>query len=130
MIIIHPKSIKANARKQYMKEYYMKNRDKINARQTQYIKDHAEERREYRKERYQAHRELQIQRVKKSQKKYVRCWVFFKDYKDKIDNARTEWEKVMIRNKFHQFKKQSITLRNKARARKVKRRRLKKAKMI
>ena len=60
------------ARKQYMKDYYKRNKEKINERQTKYMIDHAEERREYRKERYQAHRDLQIKRVIRSMKKYHR----------------------------------------------------------
>lgn len=105
------------ARKQYMKDYYKRNKEKINERQTKYIKDHADERREYRKERYQAHRELQIKRVIRSMKKYHR-WPFsqmtkvrVRNYRDQLDNAKTEREKVMIRKKIERVKKSAITLR-------------------
>lgn len=112
--------INYQARKQYMKDYYKKNKDKINERQTKYIKDHADERREYRKERYQTHRDLQIKRVIRSMKKYHR-WPFsqitkvrVRNYRDQLNNARTEREKVMIRKKIERVRKSAITRRIRA----------------
>ena len=57
-----------NTRKEYMQDYYRKNRERINARVSAYCKDHDEERRIRRKERYESHRELQIRRVRANQK--------------------------------------------------------------
>ena len=51
-----------------MQDYYRRNRERINARVSAYCKDHDEERRIRRKERYETHRELQIRRVKATQK--------------------------------------------------------------
>lgn len=60
--------INSNKRKEYMQEYYRKNRERINARVSAYCKNHDEERRIRRKERYETHRELQIRRVRANQK--------------------------------------------------------------
>lgn len=60
--------INANRRREYMQDYYRKNRERINARVSAYCKDHDEERRIRRKERYESHRELQIRRVRANQK--------------------------------------------------------------
>lgn len=60
--------INGNRRKEYMQDYYRRNRERINARVSAYCKDHDEERRIRRKERYESHRELQIRRVRANQK--------------------------------------------------------------
>lgn len=60
--------INGNRRREYMQDYYRKNRERINARVSAYCKDHDEERRIRRKERYESHRELQIRRVRATQK--------------------------------------------------------------
>jgi hypothetical protein len=60
--------INGNRRKEYMQDYYRRNRERINARVTEYCKNHDEERRIRRKERYESHRELQIRRVRANQK--------------------------------------------------------------
>lgn len=60
--------INANRRREYMQDYYRKNRERINARVSAYCKDHDEERKIRRKERYESHRELQIRRVRATQK--------------------------------------------------------------
>ena len=60
--------INSNKRKEYMQDYYRRNRERINARVSAYCKNHEEERRIRRKERYETHRELQIRRVKANQK--------------------------------------------------------------
>ena len=60
--------INGNTRREYMQDYYRRNRERINARVSAYCKDHDEERRIRRKERYESHRELQIRRVRANQK--------------------------------------------------------------
>lgn len=60
--------INSNRRREYMQDYYRKNRERINARVSAYCKDHDKERRIRRKERYESHRELQIRRVRANQK--------------------------------------------------------------
>lgn len=57
-----------NRRREYMQDYYRKNKERINARVSAYCKDHDEERRIRRKERYETHRSLQIRRVRATQK--------------------------------------------------------------
>ena len=90
-----------------MKEYYKKNKERLNERQRRYMIEHAEERRQYRRERYQAHRDMQISRVKLCQaKKYHRgpngktCNVYFENYKDEYYNAKTRWAKKEVLKKF------------------------------
>ena len=58
-----------------MQDYYRRNRERINARVSAYCKDHDEERRIRRKERYETHRELQIRRVRANQKiRKLKLW--------------------------------------------------------
>jgi hypothetical protein len=60
--------INTNRRREYMQDYYRRNKERINARVSAYCKDHDEERRIRRKERYETHRELQLRRVRATQR--------------------------------------------------------------
>lgn len=67
--------INSNKRKEYMQDYYRRNRERINARVSAYCKNHEEERRIRRKERYETHREIQIRRVRANQKiRKLKLW--------------------------------------------------------
>ena len=89
-----------NRRREYMQDYYRRNKDRINDRVTQYCKDHDEHRRQRRKQWYQENRELQIKRVKACQWKYRIRYPDMSYYDDIINNATTDrWRAEWILKK-------------------------------
>ena len=91
--------INGNTRKEYMQDYYRKNRERINNRVSEYCKNHDEERRIRRKEWYESHRELQIRRVRASQRaRKFKRWNTWRIDK-KIDACPTERSKQKLLRK-------------------------------
>jgi hypothetical protein len=72
-----------------MQDYYRRNRDRINARVTEYCKNHDEERRRTRKIWYQENRDLQIKRVRECQKRYRVKTPTMNLLKEKLAHARS-----------------------------------------
>lgn len=117
-------------RKAYFQDYYRRNRERINKMNAEYIKNHADERKEYRRLRYLQHREQHLARVKARQRKYYlnrysrlaeRTWVKWENYKDKFNEAKTQWEKNEIRKKFRTARSSAITCKKNAAARRLER---------
>ena len=111
------------SRQAYFQDYYRRNRDRINKMNSEYIKNHSEERKEYRRLRYLQHREQHLARVKARQKKYFLRWysylaerteVKWKNYKDKFDEAKTQWERNEVRKKFRAARSSAIACKKKA----------------
>lgn len=103
--------INGHVRKEYMQDYYRKNRERINARVTEYCKNHAEERKAKRKQRYQENRELQLRRVRicknARNKRKVNVWWIDK----KIEECKTERSKQKLlrkRERAIQYQKDEI----------------------
>lgn len=97
------------SRKAYMQDYYRRNRERLNKQASDYIKNHPEQRKEYRRQRYLHHREEHLKRVKKRQKKFL-MWNYIylaKDnrikrepYEEEMNAAKSLWEKELIRKKY------------------------------
>lgn len=111
-----------NLRKEYMQDYYRRNRDRINDRVTQYCKEHDEHRRERRKQWYQENRELQIKRVKACQKKYKVVYPNMSKIEDQIANAKTWRQKYSLKKEYKRRKAHFKNLSLKAQERKKGRR--------
>lgn len=95
--------INGNRRREYMQDYYRRNRDRINARVTEYCKNHDEERRRTRKIWYQENRDLQIKRVRECQKRYKVKTPTMNLLKEKLAHARSWWEKIRIKKNSQRY---------------------------
>lgn len=105
------------ARKAYYQDYYRRNRDRINKRCADYIKNHPEERKEYRRLWYIHHREEHLARVKARQKKYYlnnysylaeQHGVRWENYRKRLSECKTQWERNELRKKYEAAKKSAI----------------------
>lgn len=100
--------INGNQRKEYMLDYYRKNRERINKRVTEYCKKHQEERKKRRKEWYQENREVQLKRVKMC-KKRRNPPPQTQRIDERIKNSKTDrWRKenMMIRKRYIEYRNQ------------------------
>lgn len=92
-----------------MQDYYRRNRERINNRVSEYCKNHDEERRIRRKEWYESHRELQIRRVKASQRARKTGWGHVNWIDRRIEACPTERSKQRLlakRERVIAFKKE------------------------
>ena len=103
-------------RKEYMQEYYRKNRDRINARVADYCATHKEERKAWRKKWYAENKDLQRERVRRCRKKYWakygiwRSKLILTKYEDLIAKAKTQREKNALRKKMYKAKDKYMTM--------------------
>lgn len=118
------------ARKAYYQDYYRRNRERINKRCADYIKNHADERKEYRRLRYIHHREEHLARVKAYQKKYYlhnyaylaeQHKVKWEKYRIELQFAKSQREKNEIRKKYEAAKKSAINCRKNCAAKRLER---------
>ena len=105
-----------NVRKEYMQEYYRKNKEKINDRVRAYCKANEERRRERRKKRYADHKDLQKERVNRCKRKYwAKYWIWrskliLTKYEDLIAKAKTQREKNALRKKMLRAKDKYMSM--------------------
>lgn len=84
-----------NPRREYHMEYYRRNRERLNAYQTAWCKEHSEERKQRRKQRYEKNREKQLRRVKKClelRKIKIRTPILDRQ----IRNSKSGWQKLPL----------------------------------
>lgn len=108
-----------NVRKEYMQDYYRRNRERINERVSAYCKANEERRREQRKRWYAEHKEIQKQRVLRCKKKYgAKYWIgrakiILTKYEDLIAKAKTQREKNALRKKMLRAKDKYMSMKRK-----------------